>query len=258
MYPPIGIHYAWTSDDLILSRFDLWKAMKVGKGCTPPLAYIMHEHLIILFYSGLTWFDPKKTQWRWGKGCPPLGIHYAWTSHHLILFRFDMVWPKKHNEGGGRGVPPLGILYERRILWEKMGIWVSHAFQILVSFLFNRWSLLHGFGILLVPGSYWLTVKGRVFGAGESEGDTKGFDGVRVILYHIVIFCSFFWRRDRRGVAVWCCDMTLGIYRNDLESNPIHVQAGWNLLIIFHSCWFNGFRSLEVWSPEWTWVAGSC
>ena len=35
-----------------------------------------------------------------------------------------------------------------------------------------------------------------------SEGDTKGFDGVRVILYHIVIFCSFFWRRDRRGVAV--------------------------------------------------------
>ena len=164
---------------------------------------------------------------------PPIGIHYAWTSDHLILFRFDMVWPKKHNEGGGRGVPPPWHTYERRILWEKLWIWVSHAFQILVSFLFNRWSLLHGFGILLVPGSYWLTVKGRVFGAGESEGDTKGFDGVRVILYHIVIFCSFFWRRDRRGVAVWCCDMTLGIYRNDLESNPIHVQAGWNLLIIF-------------------------
>ena len=160
---------------------------------------------------------------------PPIGIHYAWTSDHLILFSFDMVWPKKHNEGGGRGVPPPWHTYERRILWEKMWIWVSHAFQILVSFLFNRWSLLHGFGMLLVPGSYWLAVKGRVFGAGESEGDTKGFDGVRVILYHIVIFCSFFWRRDRRGVAVWCCDMTLGIYRNDLESNPIHVQAGWNL-----------------------------
>ena len=209
------------------------KQWRWGKGCTPPLAYIMHEHLIILFYSGLTWFDPKKHNEGGGRGVPP---HWHTLCMNIWSSNFIQVWhglTKKTQWRWWKGCTPPWHTYERRILWEKLWIWVSHAFQILVPFLFNRWSLLHGFGILLVPGSYWLAVKGRVFGAGESEGDTKGFDGVRVILYHIVIFCSFFWRRDRRGVAVWCCDMTLGIYRNDLESNPIHVQAGWNLLIIF-------------------------
>ena len=98
---------------------------RLREGCTPPLAYIMHEHLMILFYLGLTF----EKQWRWGRGvpphwhtlcmniwssyfiqvwhgltpkntmkvgegvCPPIGIHYAWTSDHLILFRFDMLWP---------------------------------------------------------------------------------------------------------------------------------------------------------------------
>ena len=27
---------------------------RLREGCTPPLAYIMHEHLMILFYLGLT------------------------------------------------------------------------------------------------------------------------------------------------------------------------------------------------------------
>ena len=111
---------------------------RLREGCTPPLAYIMHEHLMILFYLGLTF----EKQWRWGRGVPPhwhtlcmniwssyfiqvwhgltqkntmkVGkgctppLAYIMHEHLIILFYSGLTWfdPKKHNEGGGRGVPP--------------------------------------------------------------------------------------------------------------------------------------------------------
>ena len=160
---------------------------------------------------------------------PPLGIHYAWTSDHLILFRFDMVWPKKTMKVVEGVYPPLGILMKEGYYGKKCEYgWAMH---------FRSWCLFCSTGDLSCmdlgycwflghTGSLW---KAASLVPGKAKATRRGLMGFASFCNHIVIFCSFFWRRDRRGVAVWCCDMTLGIYRNDLESNPIHVQAGWNL-----------------------------
>ena len=170
-----------------------------------------------------------------GRGVPP---HWHTLCMNIWSFNFIQVWhglTQKNNEGGGRGVPHPWHTYERRILWEKLWIWVSHAFQILVSFLFNRWSLLHGFGILLVPGSYWLAVKRpRLLVPGKAKATRRGLMGFAS--FCIILFCFVPFFGGEIGGVLQCDAVTwllesIGMIWNPIQSMSRQVETCWLFFI---------------------------
>ena len=184
---------------------------------------------------------------------PPIGIHYAWTSDHLILFRFDMVWPKKHNEGGGRGVPPLGILMKEGYYGKNCEYgWAMH---------FRSWCLFCSTGDLSCmdlgycwflghTGSLW---KAASLVPGKAKATRRGLMGFAS--FCIILFCFVPFFGGEIGGVLQCDAVTwllesIGMIWNPIQSMSRQVETCW---LFFHSCWFNGFRGVISWMDLGRW-----
>ena len=197
------------------------KQWRWGKGCTPPLAYIMHEHLIILFYSGLTWFDPKKHNEGGGRGVPP---HWHTLCMNIWSSNFIQVWhglTKKTQWRWWKGcTPPLAYLWKKDIMGKNvnMGEPCISGFLLLNQFktcwfrfaVAPAW-ILGDFGWFWFMGHAGSLWKAAPVPDSTANAQVKWFWG-------FVLFCSFFWERGLE----WCCSAMLGHDNwNQLESNVI-------------------------------------
>ena len=197
-----------------------------------------------------------------GRGVPP---HWHTLCMNIWSSNFIQVWhglTKKNTMKVVEGVyPPLGILMKEGYYGKNCEYgWAMH---------FRSWCLFCSTGDLSCmdlgycwflghTGSLW---KAASLVPGKAKATRRGLMGFASFCIILLYFVPFFG--GEIGGVLQCDAVTwllesIGMIWNPIQSMSRQVETCISLLIIFHSCWFNGFRSLEVWSPEWTWVAGSC